>query len=138
VPFIEQQRGLQFVHPVTVKFLTVAAFQKQVTQSPDSLSKSDRAQLENSVAFLRALGLIEGKTDLLSSINKTSGESTLAFYSPESKTITVRGTTLDVATRVTLVHEMTHALQDQHFDLLKMQKMGNHDESGAIDALIEG
>jgi hypothetical protein len=33
---------------------------------------------------------------------------------------------------------MTHALQDQHFDLQKLQHMNDDDASGAIDALVEG
>ena len=33
----------------------------------------------------------------------------------------MRGTDLtDVDVRVTIVHELTHALQDQHFDLTKL------------------
>ena len=34
----------------------------------------------------------------------------------------MRGTTLDVEHRVTIAHELTHVLQDQHFDLPKLQK----------------
>ncbi len=138
VSFVERQRELTFAHPVAVHFLTEAAFKKKVTTDPGTLTKSDKTDLANAVAFLRALGLIEGHTDLLQSINQNSSESTLAFYSPKDKTITVRGTHLDVATRVTLVHEMTHALQDQHFNLTKLQERDHGDESGAIDALIEG
>ena len=35
----------------------------------------------------------------------------------------MRGTDLtDVDVRITLVHELTHALQDQHFDLTKLDE----------------
>src|SRR5262249_29295993 len=53
VSFVEQSRGLTFKHPVKVEFLSEAAFKKKVSTSPDSLSKKDRQDLENSVAFLR-------------------------------------------------------------------------------------
>ncbi|MCU1427866.1 MAG: hypothetical protein JWL83_1866 [Actinomycetia bacterium] len=138
VSFVQRTRGLQFEHPVAVRFLSEAAFKKRVTASPTALTKSDRADLANTVAFLRSLGLIAGKTDLFASVNKATDETTLAFYDPKDKTITVRGTRLNVAIRVTLVHEMTHALQDQHFDLQHMKRLDHGDESGAIDALIEG
>jgi hypothetical protein len=47
----------------------------------------------------------------------------LAYYDPQTKKITVKGkSTDDPATRVTVAHELTHALQDQHFDLQKLEK----------------
>ena len=68
-------------------------------------------------ASFRALGLIGGDVDLFKSQNDIQGGGTLAYYSPEDKKVRVRGTELDVATRVTLAHELTHALQDQYYDL---------------------
>jgi hypothetical protein len=138
VPVVERIRGLDFKHPVRVEFLSDAAFNKQVSKSPASLSKKDRQDLNNSVAFLRALGLVNGNVDLLSSVNQAQTEGVLAYYQPSDKTIRIKGTSLDLATRVTLAHEMTHVLQDQHFDLQKLQHLDNNDESGAIDTLIEG
>jgi hypothetical protein len=138
VSFVERERGLDFDHPVDVEFLSEAAFKKTVTTSAGSLTKADRADIRNTQAFLRALGLIDGDTDLLAEVNRAQSEGVLAYYDPDTKKMTVRGTKLDVATRVTLVHEMTHALQDQHFDLTRMRKLDHDDESGAITALIEG
>ncbi|RME87072.1 MAG: hypothetical protein D6785_02455, partial [Planctomycetota bacterium] len=39
-----------------------------------------------------------------------------------------------------IVHELIHALQDQHFDLFSLQKyvQGNSDRSAALSALVEG
>ena len=84
------------------------------------------------------IGLVNGNVNLLSSLNQAQTEGVLAYYQPSDKTIRIKGTSLDLATRVTLSHEMTHALQDQYFDLQKLQHLDNDDESGAIDALIEG
>jgi hypothetical protein len=136
--FVEHTRGLKFEHPVNVIFMTDAAFKQRVTTGPESLSKKDRAKLQNDVGYLRALGLVSGHLDLLAAVNQTSSEGVNAFYDPADKVIRIRGTKLDVATRVTVVHEMTHALQDQHFSLVKLQKMNNDDESGSIQALVEG
>jgi hypothetical protein len=46
----------------------------------------------------------------------------------------------DPATRVTFAHEFTHALQDQHFDLNKVDPAPSDDDdrSAAVQALIEG
>jgi hypothetical protein len=136
--FVEHQRGLRFDHPVTVQFVRESAFKRRVTTDADTLSAEDRDDMENSVSFLRSIGLVEGDIDLLSVLNQASSEGVLAWYSPETEQIIVRGTELDVATRVTVVHEMTHALQDQHFDLTKLRTLDNDDDSGAITALVEG
>ena len=41
----------------------------------------------------------------------------LAFYDPETERVTVRGTEVDPGLAVTLVHELTHVLQDQVFGI---------------------
>ena len=52
----------------------------------------------------------------------------------------MRGTDLtDVDVRVTIVHELTHALQDQHFDLTKLDDaVETEGEDFALTALVEG
>ena len=58
-----------------------------------------------------------------------------AIYSQEAKTITI----IDSSTSSLLVHELTHALQDQHFDLKRLLATSmSSDESLAKRALIEG
>jgi hypothetical protein len=119
VKFVEQERGLTYKHPVYVDFLTDAEFRKQVTSSDSDLSTSDRKQLEASTGMLRALGLIDGDVNLLNAMNTLQGEGVLAFYDPATQRVHVRGTDLTVNVRGTLVHELTHALQDQYFDLTR-------------------
>ena len=50
----------------------------------------------------------------------------LAFYDPDAKEVVIRGGTkfLDVPHRVVLAHELTHVLQDQHFDLNRLEALG--------------
>ena len=54
----------------------------------------------------------------------------------------MRGTTLDVEHRVTVAHELTHVLQDQHFDLHEAAEAGATTRipatRGALKALVEG
>ena len=76
--------------------------------------------LEQFVGAYRAIGLAEGKVDLNDSMNEVSDSGTLAFYDPEDERVRVRGTELTPGLRVTLAHELTHALQDQHFDLTQI------------------
>ena len=58
-----------------------------------------------------------------------------AFYSSLTKAITI----IDRAGQSLLVHELTHALQDQHFDLTRLKGLPmSSDEAMALRGLIEG
>jgi hypothetical protein len=140
----EKQRGLYFKHPVTVRFLPPAKFEKTVTTDDKELDKDDRTELKQFTGLMRALGLISGNVDLFAAFNEASGAGTLAYYSFEDRRITVRGQRITPAMRSTLVHELTHVLQDQHFDIGdRMKKLGKDDgpdtgEESVLDAIIEG
>ena len=136
---VEKLRGLKFEHPVPVDFLSDAKFRKLVTTDDKDLSASDRRDLQRSEGLLRALGLIGRDVDLLSATNTLQGSDVLAFYDNDTKRVSVRGQRLDVDTRVTLAHELTHALQDQHFDLTKVQDQADRDNRQLpLTALVEG
>ena len=137
VRFVEDNRGSAFAHPVAVEFLPVAEFKKKVSGGVDDqkVTDEDRVELERSVATLRALGLVTGKIDLREAVKKLFAEGVIGQYDPSAKKVWVRGTELTPAVKVTIVHELTHALQDQRFDLKKLQDDEEHDTS--IRALIE-
>ncbi len=142
----EKERGLYFRHPVNVRFLPPAAFEKTVTTDEKDLDDDDREELEQTTGLLRAFGLLRGDVDLFSSLNEAHGAGTLAYYSFEDERITIRGNKVTPAVRATLVHELTHVLQDQHFDLGdRMEKLGKESEKGpssseasVLQALGEG
>ncbi len=140
VHFVEQARGLTFEHPVEVDFLSPAAFRKLVTigDSPTQSAAAARREMRAEIGYMRALGLAEGNIDLAAANDQLQGQTVLAFYSDRTKKVTIRGTTLDVSTRVTVVHELTHALQDQHFDLQKVERFGSDHQTDAVTALYEG
>ena len=119
VDFVEKERGLEFEHPVYVDFLTAKEFKEQVTADRDDLTDDDLEELEQATGLLRALGLVEGDVDLFDKINELQGKGIIGFYSYDDERLRIRGTELTPAVESTLVHELTHALQDQHFDLGK-------------------
>jgi hypothetical protein len=140
VDFVERTRGLTFEHPVEVKFVPEAAFKKLVT-SDTPLSASERRDAAREVAMLRALGLAQGDVDLQKAENDLQGGTVEAFYRDSDKRVYVRGAqneTLDVSARVTLAHELTHALDDQHFDLAAVRRYGDQRKTDAVTALVEG
>ena len=143
VKIAEKQRGLSFFHPIEVEFLSEADFKEEVTSKEEDLTDEDREEIEQATGMLRAIGLIEGDVDLFKEVNELQGSSVIGLYSFEDERIRIRGKKLDPAVRSTLVHELVHALQDQHFDIGKhKEELDEDDESTssetAYDALIEG
>lgn len=133
-------RHLGFKHPVEVEFLSAAAYTKKSTDQSDPSAK-ERQDMADTVAEGRALGLLQGVPDLHSDANALNDSGTAAFYSYDDKKIYVRGTAMTVDLEATLVHELTHVLQDQNFDLNATYKRID-DEPGSDDsgftALVEG
>jgi hypothetical protein len=137
---VARLRGLDFEHPVAIRYLAPKDFEKQIGDDAQPAA-DDRVEIQREEAVFRSLGFIGGKVDLLKEAQTQTTSDTLAYYQPSSQEIFVRGTTLDVEHRVTVAHELTHVLQDQHFDLQKLQQRA--DDSKATDGsglkgLIEG
>ncbi len=137
VHFDEQERGMVFKHPVQVLFMTPKAFNKMVGSDPSQLSTKDKQDIENQTGLMRALGLIDGKVDLFKEENGLNENGILAYYDFHDKKVRVKGTALTPDVRVTLAHELTHALQDQYFDLGRQDTLPD-DSAQAYRSVIEG
>ncbi len=139
VAFVQDERELEFEDAVPVVFLADDEFEAALAETQGDV---DSAEFENAAAQLRALGLIEGDIDLQAAIDELLAAEVLGFYDTESRSITVRGEELSPAVRTTLVHELTHALQDQHFelDLIDNDTDAETDDerAGALRAVVEG
>ncbi|MEY2467527.1 MAG: hypothetical protein QOF21_225, partial [Actinomycetota bacterium] len=117
VSFVEDARHLHYDHPVKISFLTNAEYAKKASSDSAALSEEDKEAIKDFEGQARALGLIGKDSSLFDEQNTITSGGTEAFYDSGEKEIVTRGTKLTVGLRVTLVHELTHALQDQHFDL---------------------
>ena len=149
--FVEQAAGHDYDHPVEVRFLAEEDFVELVAADPDELSDDDRAAYADSEAQGRALGLFSGSTDVFAEQDTLSTEGILAYYSPDDHEVVVRlpegvqpddvtsGDDLPVDVQVTLVHELTHVLQDQVYDLAGIQDDAETPEAySAALGLVEG
>lgn len=138
VDFVEKERGLEFDHPVHVDFLSDAAFEKEVTSEDSELTDEDREEIEQAEAQMRALGLLAPGVDLLDATNDLLAGGVVGLYDHEDKRIRMRGTDLTPTVRSTLVHELTHALQDQHFDLEAKGEEHEADDDSSAAAVWSG
>ncbi|WP_255626109.1 DUF6782 family putative metallopeptidase [Dermatobacter hominis] len=112
VAFVEDTWGRDFDHPVAVHMLDADEYRERATAGEDP-AEEDLSDADDQAAAGRALGLFEGELDLFETGDAMVAEGTAAFYDPMTDEIVVNGEALDVGTRVTLVHELTHALQAQ-------------------------
>ena len=130
--FVERERGLTFKAPVKVALLEDAAFRARVLQSDEE----DREEAKRAGLVLQAMGLLRPGTDLMKEVENLAGTAVVGLYDTESKELVLRGAKPSPYVGVILVHELTHALEDQHFDLDR-QDLG--DEAAlAFRALEEG
>jgi hypothetical protein len=137
--FVEHDRGLRFDHPIRVRFLSDKDFVKRL-HADQKITKKDREQAKQDAGQLHALGLIQGQVDLIQASAKLDDASTLGFYDQQRKEMVIRGKDLKrTDVRVTVAHELTHALQDQHFNLDKLDNQAKTSgASFAEQVLVEG
>lgn len=133
--FVQRARGLPFLRPVQVEVLDDRAFVSAL-QEP---SEQEAEAAGDGEATLRALGLLTQDEDLDAALADSLADAVAGFYDPEDGRLVVRGTAFHPFVEMVLVHELTHALQDQHFDLSRPDLQGADDERQiAFDALVEG
>jgi hypothetical protein len=91
-------------------------------------------------ATLRAFGLVSPDFNLEKFLIRFYTEQAAGFYDPHRKTMCIADWVEPDMQRLVLAHELTHALQDQNFDLEKFLKAVRPDDdaSGARQAIVEG
>jgi len=123
IDFVQHERGLTFKHPIRVDFLSDADYVALFTKPAHEPSAAQRSGAAKASAVLDAAGLAKNY-DALAGDATVMSVGTLGFYSFQQDRIVVRGDQLTPAVRVVLAHELTHALQAQHFHIV----MGGADD----------
>jgi len=145
-------RGLDFKRDVPWSYKTRQELLKTFKQEMES--ENSQGELARASAFLAWMHLVPEGFDFPDFIGKYLSESVAGFYLPKTKTfyITRDDTGSDIpdslagsgfdTQKITALHEMDHALQDQYFDLEKLmdygRKAGNDDIDLSVQSLIEG
>lgn len=141
----EQIRGLQFASPVPV-----------LVQNRDAITQYVESQIEEDAitrgrTLYVALGLLPPDLDVRAQLLGLLGEQILGYYDAERKHLVVRDDVMHAMgthvgdslrleeARLVLVHELVHALQDQHLKLsANIDKERTSDAENAFRSLIEG
>lgn len=131
-------RGLSAKHPVAGAVLTRPELLAQL--KAHVLKEVPHEAIVREGNALKLTGAIPKDVDYESIMFRLLEEQLAGFYSPEDETMSLAGDLEDEMADATLLHELIHALQDQHFDLKPQSKYkpGQSDRSFARSALAEG
>ena len=133
-------RGLKPKKDVPETFLPQDKLRENLTEEVNTEYKPDEAKRDAVELWLLRL-LDDPSIDLRKLQTDLLGEQVLGYYDQKKKDLFVRSDepSLSPLARETLVHEFTHSLQDQYYDLEKLrpEKIAG-DLGAAILALVEG
>jgi hypothetical protein len=133
-------RGLKFLEPVNFDILTRSGIKK--TLDGKLAEQYSDEEFSNVATSLAAIGVLPPGYPLKEKFVDLLGEQVAAFYDQHAhKLFMFEDASLENGqTRVVLAHELTHALQDQHFRLknLPLEIKDNDDRAVAASSLVEG
>lgn len=133
-------RGLDPKTDIAVEIIDRDELQTRIEDLVAEEYTPEQAELDTLTYWLlrliddRDLDLYQLQIDLL-------GEQVAGYYDPETDELVVvtREGRLTAIDKVTTAHEIVHALQDQHFDLLALDELAtNSDVETAMTSLVEG
>lgn len=137
----ERIRGLEFIEAPTVVVLTRDALAERVAGIVDDDLDPDEVAVWQEIYGV--LGLLDRSVDLADAYRSAYAEQVAGQYDPESGELFVGAdAALSPLDRSIVVHELIHALTDQHFqywaELEDLMDSGEYDAAAAIHALSEG
>lgn len=136
VGFVEQHRGLKFKKGVDIYLLSDREFDESVSGTAADPIR-EYAESLSIVGFLKAMGLVANDFDF-SSLQDAGRRSLLGVYEPMKKRIVVRAELPEPLLHQVVVHELTHALDDQYHPLEDIVVDLRTEELRALQALNEG
>jgi hypothetical protein len=142
---VAELRGLAWKSPLKVDVVSKDELAARVRSAIQRDRRPDR--MDGDGDTYKILHLIPGDLDYTKTIDDLYSGLVLGFYDPKTKELVVGDTAsgngdVDGATKVTLAHELDHALTDQWFNFGdKEQALDDADREEEVDAftaLIEG
>ncbi len=148
---VEKLRGLTFTRPVTARYVDGARMKQILVEEMDR--EYPAGQWPKMETVLRTFGLIPPKMDLRKVMTGLLEDQVAGLYDPRAKVLYVDKDALggeDLLSEmgikngsmsdIFLVHELDHALTDQHFHLLSLplEDHSDEDRASAARCVVEG
>ncbi len=137
---VEQVRQLRYLRDVGVEPITTAEMDRKLDAAFDDSYPAGYYRRRS--AAWRTIGVIPPGSDIRSALRSFQQGQVVGFYNPENGELVYIGDeNLGVNETFVLAHELTHALDDQHFGLKKIDRLQLSCRDEAIQAslgLVEG
>jgi hypothetical protein len=135
---VESIRGQSFVRPVDVKITDKDGFQSTLLAYVEE--EYPEGLLEGTSIAARMLGLIPAEMDFLEATVDLMRDQVGGFYIPGTDTFYLMSSFTGGVAKVILAHELTHALDDQLYDLHGglQARLKDSDATLAYQSIVEG
>jgi hypothetical protein len=131
-------RQLSIVRPVESAMQSRAEIERAVIKHLDEDTKPEEIHAHE--AILKRLGLVPGDFQYRALMVRVLTEQVAGYYEPKTRKFYLADWIDIDGQKPVIAHELTHALQDQHFNLRRFENWpkGDSDAQMAAHALIEG
>ncbi|MEP7059804.1 MAG: hypothetical protein ABI828_03650, partial [Actinomycetota bacterium] len=139
---VEEARGLRYNHPVQVEQISAATMAARVTKSFQG--QYPPALYDRRTRAWRTIGVIPPTADIRTALLAFGSGQVVGYYDPASGALVIisdSDPTLTVSEHYVLAHELTHAIDDQHFGLSRLDpliKNCQDERFAAAVAAVEG
>jgi hypothetical protein len=138
VPQVERLRGLEFKRPVPVTVIDDPQARRHILRRLEKFDQLERMTVIQQV--YESLGLVEEGTDLVEVMLEAMEQQVAGFYDPGDGSFYLLDDQPANTAAMLSAHELTHALEDQYFDLDARleQVLDDDDRLFAVGAVHEG
>ncbi|MBI5870761.1 MAG: hypothetical protein HZB44_07380 [Actinobacteria bacterium] len=137
---VSRIRNLPIRNDIAVSYVNRDQLRQEMKEEMEK--EYDPAEIATEEKVLKSLDLLPAEADLAAVIEEMLSSEIAGFYDDETKELKLVSETpeLNLMNQVTLAHEVTHALQDQSFQLTEFlpDDSGNADSDLARLSLVEG
>ena len=133
---VEVIRGMKFKTPITVKIISGANARAEFKSEIDPHVQEDARHTQD--AYIQ-MGLVPPGTDLVTGYLDLAEKGLAGYYKHGTNTFFLLDHVSRNEAKGVMAHELTHALEDQHYDLAALAKKAgdNADHATAITAIAE-
>jgi hypothetical protein len=133
---VETVRGLRYLHPVKARAVTQEQIARELIAAFDDTYPAgfyDR----RTVAW-QTIGVIPTNVTIRDALLAFQTGQVVGFYNPVDGELVFIGDDdqLDMTEHFVLAHELTHAIDDQHFDLSRLDRLANTCRDESFEAAI--
>ena len=121
--FVSERTGLPIKSPVKRELTSREQLEKYINQR--MAEDEDAQRLKRSGIVLKKFGLLPADFNIETYIVQLYREQVAGYYDPKTKTIYLLDWVDPDLQKAVLAHELTHALQDQSFDLMTWADWGS-------------